>query len=342
MKPECCCCFEDKLVVGAIVKATKCERGHVVCFACLQKTVEIAVGDQKIVKCMDQSLCTAGYSDRSFRTAIKDKRLLRAYDNVVAEITLKAANINNLYTCPFCHNAAIVEIPISEQRYFSCLGCNKRSCRSCKKDEHEGPCNPEQHSKDEEETANFVLKCCGSPFVRGDGCNKVTCPNCRKIYCWICKKRISGYHHFDQRNYGGRKGNCKLWGDPVPPKPQPTPAQAADLARLAELETIERPVIPRAPRLLARRRRRGRPLPRPPRPICAGVKANGQPCTYVSNGRSPYCNVHGRIHQRQQQQIERLQAGRQQIERLQAEQQVQAEREFIVVEQAGREVIVVE
>jgi len=41
------------------------------------------------------------------------------------------------------------------------------------------------------------------------------CPQCKNLFCWICKKEISKtnpYGHFNDKNYGG-KGTCKLFGD---------------------------------------------------------------------------------------------------------------------------------
>jgi len=45
-------------------------------------------------------------------------------------------------------------------------------------------------------------------LTRVSGCNKIDCPNCFKIFCWICLRLISGYRHF-QDNDG-----CKTFEDP--------------------------------------------------------------------------------------------------------------------------------
>lgn len=31
-------------------------------------------------------------------------------------------------------------------------------------------------------------------------CNKMTCPNCRTLSCYVCRKTVSGYEHFQQVN----------------------------------------------------------------------------------------------------------------------------------------------
>ncbi|KAJ3498556.1 hypothetical protein NMY22_g19592 [Coprinellus aureogranulatus] len=53
-------------------------------------------------------------------------------------------------------------------------------------------------------------------FLPSDGCNKMTCPNCRQLSCYVCKEAISGYDHFhqnDPRNPGGSstQTKCPLW-----------------------------------------------------------------------------------------------------------------------------------
>lgn len=35
-------------------------------------------------------------------------------------------------------------------------------------------------------------------FIKSDGCNKMTCPNCETLSCYVCKKEIEGYDHFDR------------------------------------------------------------------------------------------------------------------------------------------------
>ena len=58
----------------------------------------------------------------------------------------------------------------------------------------------------DDETLNLVIRCCGVIFMRGDACNKVSCPICHTKYCWVCKDIIKGYEHFDI-------GKCELYGE---------------------------------------------------------------------------------------------------------------------------------
>lgn len=42
-------------------------------------------------------------------------------------------------------------------------------------------------------------------------CNKMTCPNCSTLSCYICRKVITGYEHFNQGGRPSVKGKCILW-----------------------------------------------------------------------------------------------------------------------------------
>lgn len=58
----------------------------------------------------------------------------------------------------------------------------------------------------DEETLKLVIRCCGVIFVRGDACNKVSCPVCHVKYCWVCKEVIEDYRHFET-------GRCEIYGE---------------------------------------------------------------------------------------------------------------------------------
>jgi hypothetical protein len=124
---------------------------------------------------------------------------------------LNKVKIDNLYECPFCPNRVVIDDDIIEMSTFFCMdGCKRYSCMKCKRTAHEGPCEiEERHQQEERATQDFLITCCGLPFFRGDACNKVSCPQCKKYYCWICKQQIYNYDHF-------RNSNCKLYGERPP------------------------------------------------------------------------------------------------------------------------------
>jgi TRIAD3 protein (E3 ubiquitin-protein ligase RNF216) len=136
------------------------------------------------------------------------------------------ADIKNLATCPFCEYAAEYP-PVEENREFYCLApdCKKISCRMCRLESHI-PKTCKEHARDnglsalrqveEAMSAALIRKCnkCSAPFVKEDGCNKMTCSSCRNVQCYVCSESLppgSAYNHFDEQSRGGKVGNCPLF-----------------------------------------------------------------------------------------------------------------------------------
>lgn len=59
-------------------------------------------------------------------------------------------------------------------------------------------------------SAALIRKCnkCNTPFVKEEGCNKMTCTRngCMNIQCYVCAKSC-GYDHFNDVGRGGKAGN---------------------------------------------------------------------------------------------------------------------------------------
>lgn len=137
---------------------------------------------------------------------------------------LRMAGIDNLESCPFCPYAAEYP-PVEINHEFQCAApdCEKVSCRLCKLESHI-PKSCEENAKDsglsirrqieEAMSAALIRKCnkCGTPFVKEEGCNKMTCTRngCYNVQCYICSKSC-GYDHFNDLGRGGKDGNCPLF-----------------------------------------------------------------------------------------------------------------------------------
>ncbi|PIL26358.1 hypothetical protein GSI_12114 [Ganoderma sinense ZZ0214-1] len=55
---------------------------------------------------------------------------------------------------------------------------------------------------------------CQKAFIKEMGCNKMTCPNCGTLSCYVCRKVINGYDHFNQQPPYTQKSDpnkCALW-----------------------------------------------------------------------------------------------------------------------------------
>ena len=71
---------------------------------------------------------------------------------------------------------------------------------------------------------------CATEFQKYDGCNKMTCPKCKTLSCYLCEQKIDGYKHFCAK-WDCACGLCKLWD-----KAEERDRQARRQAGLKELE----------------------------------------------------------------------------------------------------------
>jgi len=179
------------------------------------------------------------------RSQFLDEKATIGLERNHQEANLRAAGFENLASCPFCPYAADYP-PVEVNSEFECKRpeCEKISCRRCKAESHI-PKSCEEHAKEnglsirrqieEAMSAALIRKCnrCGTPFVKEEGCNKMTCtaPNCRNVQCYVCSKSCS-YDHFNDTTRGGKAGNCPLF--------ESTEARHEDDVQKAEKEALER------------------------------------------------------------------------------------------------------
>jgi len=220
---ECGCCFGD-FPMNRMIHCNSDFETHWFCRGCAKKTAEGIIGESKYqLICMSMDGCDATFS-RGQREMFLTETDTMALDRNESEQMLRDLGIENLASCPFCPFAAECP-PIEEDRLFRCLNedCERVSCRLCNLESHI-PKTCEEFAKEnglsirrqieEAMSAALIRKCnkCGTPFVKDEGCNKMTCTRggCYNVQCYVCSKSC-GYDHFDDRNRGGKPGNCPLF-----------------------------------------------------------------------------------------------------------------------------------
>jgi TRIAD3 protein (E3 ubiquitin-protein ligase RNF216) len=220
---ECGCCFGD-FPLNRMVHCNSNSICHWFCRGCARQTAETEIGNSKYeLHCMSMDGCSFGFS-RDQKNEFLDEKTMVALDRNEQEAMLRMAGIENLETCPFCPFAAEYP-PVEEDRLFRCQApdCEMVSCRLCRLESHI-PKTCEENAKDnglsarrlieEAMSAALIRKCnkCSTPFVKIDGCNKMTCTRggCFNVQCYVCSKSCS-YDHFDDRSRGGKAGNCPLF-----------------------------------------------------------------------------------------------------------------------------------
>ncbi|KAF8064103.1 hypothetical protein FPV67DRAFT_1782451 [Lyophyllum atratum] len=221
---ECGCCFSnfrpDKIV--------QCPEMHLFCVSCMTSYASTLLGTHDPnIKCMDQSGCSALIPASELRRFLPAK-LMELWERVKQRKEVEAAGLEGLEECPFCEWGCVIENPdekllrcgnTEECGVVSCRGCKKtdhlpKSCKEMEEDKHlDG-----QHSVEEAMTEALKRDCpkCKKSFIKESGCNKMTCPNCQTLSCYVCRQAIKGYDHFNQAPPGHAgssrdSGKCLLW-----------------------------------------------------------------------------------------------------------------------------------
>ncbi|KAI0753809.1 hypothetical protein C8Q74DRAFT_1211250 [Fomes fomentarius] len=222
---ECGCCFCEY----PFDKMVQCPEAHLFCTSCMISYAETKLGehDARIV-CMDQSGCKLPFPESELRRFLTPK-LLELYERVKQRKEIEAAGLEGLEECPFCEYKVVIEN--EQERLFRCENeaCGAVTCRKCKKLDHLPKTCQEveedkkldgRHAIEEAMTRALMRNCpkCQKAFVKEMGCNKMTCPNCGTLSCYICRKVITGYDHFNNPPpYTARPDSkkCPLWDTSV-------------------------------------------------------------------------------------------------------------------------------
>ncbi|GMR55069.1 hypothetical protein PMAYCL1PPCAC_25264 [Pristionchus mayeri] len=232
----CIVCYEEyrtHLAVSCVVhrsgeKTEAAGETHSFCAECVRGQAKAALEQNVIVfsgigiKCM-QPGC-ANILMRAHIEQVLDAATLASLDPHFADEAIIAAGLQ-AEKCQRCAFAAILVEPPEQQPVFACRRetCRHSYCRLCGRvwdERHKGKScdelDPElmQRKMAAKLDEMLIHKCprCAKPFVKVDGCNKITCP-CGQISCYICKQAVKGYDHFQDRNPSA--GKCALWEDPT-------------------------------------------------------------------------------------------------------------------------------
>ena len=143
-----------------------------------------------------------------------------------------------MYSCGNCHE--ISDVGDYEFKDYFCIACKTNTCFKCKLAPHEGLCAKDK--EDEDKTKAYVIECCGTPFIRGDACNKVTCQTCKTKYCWICKAKNIEYNHFVDDGKG-----CHLFGERPEVKASKVVVPKAPKVVVPKAPKV---VVPKAPKVV--------------------------------------------------------------------------------------------
>ena len=199
---DCTCCYGDY----ALEEMSSCNDGHLFCLDCLRRYVEEKVfgtgdlGEKGCteLRCMDMSGCQSFFSTEQLRRSLS-KKVMKKYDELQTALVLEKAGLDGLCKCPKCDFQA--SLPETEM-VFDCPSCGFESCRKCGEPSHI-PLRCEEVEKKTETSARLQVeeamtqarirhcpKGCKQGFYKVEGCNKMTCPQCKTFICYVCRAEI--------------------------------------------------------------------------------------------------------------------------------------------------------
>nr|POE72314.1 e3 ubiquitin-protein ligase [Quercus suber] len=211
---ECSACF-DELPLN---RQIRCEATtpHFTCFDCATRYVSSEVGQARC-RVLCTAGCGAGFAPCQINL-LADKPLLAKLAELEQQKAIRDAGLEDLEGCPFCDFQAEMP-PIEENFEFRCMNpeCEKVSCRRCRLTSHiplscskykESLAKDNQlnaiHKIEEAMTEALMRSCnkCKTRFIKEHGCNKMTCPTCSNLQCYVCSTTLKNYDHFDSGGTG--------------------------------------------------------------------------------------------------------------------------------------------
>lgn len=215
---ECQCCFDAEVPINRVVHCMG-EEAHFFCYLCVEGLADTQVGMLKYeMGCMDASGCTAELSNEAVGKAIPILTFDRlALNRQQAEV--RAAAIEGLEKCKWCDYQAVCD-NVEKDPVFYCLNpeCKRATCRKCDKDSHlPKTCEQNQRDNDlhglhtvEEARSQAIMRHCPKckvKIVKEFGCNKMTCTSCNTIMCYVCNLDLTalGQHPYDHFHKPGSK-----------------------------------------------------------------------------------------------------------------------------------------
>lgn len=230
---ECQCCFTPETEAQhPLVSCTKMPNTHRFCQDCIRGYINTHLADGTA-----SSTCMSHTSDQCkgvYPTTILQKILdADKFGQLNEQMQLMhvkqlAGTLDHFHICPFCQRYGVQIKNINAVREATCGVCYHIWCLKCRQESHSQqiPCerlrqlDPEfvRHKVEEFITSALMHTCpsCHTKYIKDDGCNLMTCPQCKCYSCYLCgitlkPKRGTKYWHFQNHVHADPNATCPLY-----------------------------------------------------------------------------------------------------------------------------------
>ena len=203
-KKDKLCLVCNEILTLNDIKNNKFNCKHLFCFDCIYRHIKEKINNNQFldIPCLQEGCDKILDSNIVVKFLYKDKQLLEKYNKLIKRNQLKLDP--NIQLCPFpdCESYARKK----ENKYVMCIHNKHKFCFNCLKDWH-GSSSCQNHSLSNSlnvlENSDTVKRCPNCKFYieLRDGCNHMTCSNCKYEFCWLCLERYT-IGHFD-------RGKCR-------------------------------------------------------------------------------------------------------------------------------------
>ena len=207
----CLICEEKLTEQEKIDNLTKCF--HMFCDDCYFNFIKEKINSNYIegIKCPYKDCDTKLYGNFIEKILFREIPLLDKYKKLQEKRQLMLNP--NIQLCPFpdCDSYALKK---GKNNYVSCIKYKHKFCFNCLKDWHGNKkCDTSIDKSFKKWRDSFKVKRCPKCkyFIEKDeGCNHITCYNCKYEFCWLCLGKYSSNHYDLGRCSGLQYTECSI------------------------------------------------------------------------------------------------------------------------------------
>lgn len=182
-----------------------CNHYNLFCKSCWFSYLEQKITEKNIlkIKCMYNNCETTLSKDFLLSQLSEDESLLLKYKEQIYKLEIILDPNKKFCPYPSC-NSYLIRNSCLNNNYVSCINGHKY-CFECLLPPHgELPCLIQEEIIFEDIIKEQNFKRC--PFCqyyteKSFGCNVITCPNCKGLWCWLCRGKYTRTHY--------EEGTCK-------------------------------------------------------------------------------------------------------------------------------------
>ena len=202
------CNICEEMLKNEDKEENKLQCGHLFCSNCYFDYLKSLISEGKVeeIKCMNYK-CKQKLSEEFIILHISnDRNLVNKYIKFKKKVDILNDEDKKICPYPDCDSF----LPRSQlSKYVQCEN-GHIYCFNCLNPPHDvKPCYYKIETPVRDWSKNLKLKRCPKCQIiiqKIKGCNRMVCPNCQYIFCWLCKNKCN-YNHYKSGNCQGKDFN---------------------------------------------------------------------------------------------------------------------------------------